>query len=101
MDTTPLQIREKWLRLTITMSNTLIDPYRPSRELRNLRKLKAFLSNEVMPAWPGVVGWYGLHSDTTKCLFHSLAIFDLLYARQICGECLQGSALAFSWSSLR
>lgn len=71
MDPTPLQIREKWLRLTIAMSKDTFDPYDPDdppREVRNLMLLKHRLSDKVMPAWPGLIGWYGLHSGkSNKC----------------------------------
>jgi hypothetical protein len=44
------------------------DPDDPHRKVQNLMLLKHRLSDKVMPAWPGQIGWYGLHSGkTNKC----------------------------------
>lgn len=65
MNPTPLQMREKWLRLSIVMSKDITKRSYIPREYQDLRKFKGFLSYQVMLNWPGLIGWYGLQSQNT------------------------------------
>lgn len=57
MDQQSLQLREKWLRLTLKMSRRSSDP---PLKLESLENLNTFFVNQANFAWQGgLIGWYG------------------------------------------
>ncbi|GAM37879.1 hypothetical protein TCE0_033f08170 [Talaromyces pinophilus] len=57
MDQQSLQLREKWLRLTVRMSRRSSDP---PLKLEKLENLNAFFVNQANFSWQGgLIGWYG------------------------------------------